>query len=194
MAYGVKIGNVEKRILCHLAVHARQNTQVIQRELNIPDCNYGSVLNACKRLSKKGLLEYEVGKSQKKVKIKLWFLTPKGENYMLTNNPDFSSEELESFIENYSEDIATRQNLKDMHKDLGTKLALKLLGAWAKLGNLKQRGTNGMAQLMIVTTFLSDLTKDEARRLDKWHKNISLNSPKIRRKVRCFLKKRHFIR
>jgi len=51
-----------------------------------------------------------------------------------------------------------------------------------------------MAQLMIVTTFLSDLTKDEARRLDKWHENISLNSPKIRRKVRRFLKKRHFIR
>jgi len=194
VAYGAKIGKLEKRILRYTALHSRQNTQVIQRSLGIPDRNYGAVLNACGRLRSKGLLEYETARSVKNVEMKLWFLTPKGENHVLLSNPDFSTEELDSFVENYSEGIETRQRLKDMHKDLGTELALKLLSAWAKLGNLKQKGTDGMAQLMIVTTFLSDVTKDEARRLDKWHRNISLNSPKIRRKVRRFLKKRHFIR
>ena len=193
MAYGVKIGTLEKKVLRLLAVHPKLHAQAIQRTLNIPDRNYGAVLNACQKLNKKKLLTYENGVSQKKVKVKLWSLTLEdGVNYVLVNNPDFSKEDMKSFIENYSEDLETRRELKKMLQQLGEKLTMRVFATYAKLGRLRTQGKNGLAELMITSIFTAGITREEKAKLEAWMQEL-LKNRKVNKKVRRYLKKLHLI-
>jgi len=192
MAYG-KVGSLEKKVLRVLAIHPHQHAQAVQRLLDIPDRNYGAVLNSLKRLRNKGLVKYKDGISKKNNPTKLYSLTDDGVKYVLMSNPDLPTEEMNKIIENYSEDVKTQQILNKMHEVLGTKLMAKLFSTWAELGMLNSKDSNAVARMVVTSIFINGLTGEDTKRLDDYVKFFKENYPEEMKEVITFLKKRHIV-
>lgn len=83
-----ELGRLQRKVLEYLALHPKQNTQVIQRGLKIPDHNYPSVRKSLKALERQDLVKTEAALSKKKAPIRIWMLTMKGIAYVLAHGKD----------------------------------------------------------------------------------------------------------
>lgn len=184
------MGKVETKILRTLALKPDLHTQAVKKALNHD--NYSTVMNAMKRLNNTGLVTFKWGISKKNLKIKLYKLSDRGERQVLMNET-FSTEELDKIIENYSENARVLQLLKKQHKALGTKLMAKILRHYAELGKSKHKGENGQAQVMLVSTLVPELTKEDAKKMDNFIDNFTKQNPRLKKKVRAWLKKRRLL-
>ncbi len=217
-----QIGELEEKILRVLAleVDAQKglNTQEVQQILNHK--TYMTIRNALKRMEeplsvqckeglltekeceerskkekgyqRKGFVTYKNKKSQKNVPMQLYRLTSKGENQVLINEK-FTTQELDRFIENYAENAATFRLLKAQHKAVGTELMTKILSGNAALGRIKQKGSYGQAQKMIVATIIADLKVGDPKKMDNFIDSFTKQNPRLKKKVRAYLKKRRLL-
>lgn len=162
-----RFGKIEQQILKHLALHPRQNMQVIQRALNIPGENYPSVRHAILSLKKSGLVKSEPATSKKDVPIRIWHLTDEGVFTVFKNATDLSSEDLNLVIDNYVLDSKTKDFVNLIHQELGTQFTLRLLNLFVTVKSLDKIGDSGFMQSLMGASLMKGLSKEENMRLGK---------------------------
>jgi DNA-binding PadR family transcriptional regulator len=96
-----KLGSLQEKVLFFLAENPRNHKQAIQKGIEYPDDQYGSVSNAVDALEKLKFITYKKGMSEKKVEIKFYSCTEEGVTYSLANNSDADLKKILTLYKEY---------------------------------------------------------------------------------------------
>jgi DNA-binding Lrp family transcriptional regulator len=165
-----RLGKIEQQILKHLALHPRENMQVIQRALGIPEENYPSVRHAMKSLEKLGLVKSEPTISEKHVAISNWLLADDGLLIILKDAAEISREEFDLIFDNYVTDQRQRDFMKMVHAELGTSLMVKFMTGFLAVTSLDKNEKPEMVETVAAVSLMrvmKELSKEDKDRVQK---------------------------
>jgi DNA-binding PadR family transcriptional regulator len=124
MAQTKNLGTLQEKVLYFLAENPHNHKQAIQKGIEHPDDQYGSVLKAVEALKDSGCIKWKKGKSMKKVSIKFYDCTEEGAFYALARNPRAN---VLKILDAYKDQYDSYKALRNLYDAYGHDLFVKFI-------------------------------------------------------------------
>jgi len=178
-----ELGKLQEKILQYLARSSESHNQKIQKGINHPLDQYGSIHNATKTLKQQGYIKSKKGLSQKKVEIDFYSLSEKGLIYTLLRHPNIVLELADVYLKEYP----PIRYFQIQYKCLGHNLAMKVFKLlWQSevlSGNLTKAGLNAFTVGLMNKDF-------SPKELERYQKCLLKGLPSQFRKILLDYKQR----